>query len=921
MFTLQAKSLWAKKRDDSGHYLWLPLITHLWDTELIINQLYNHWLSQNQRDILTTTMSEDLAQRLVKFLGATHDIGKATAVFEDKPSYSHSRSLDEEVIERLESAGFHGLEDAKMSNPERTLHALAGEAILLHFGVPESLAAIIGGHHGKPLANPPKDNITTYRSNYWQSDNNPTEQQPWKQVQMELFDWCLSVSGLDDVQQLPEVSESQAVILEGLLIMADWLASSEYLSDDPDKPLFPLISMDETFDDIDETLRYQQAWTRWNTGLNWDANIDWNEEPYYQRWNFHPRPVQQTITNTIQAAQDPGIMIIEAPMGVGKTEVALLAAEQLADKCGQNGLFFGLPTQATTNAMFDRVKEWLQVQTNIDGENLSIHLMHGRAIFNQSFQELPSAQEIDVDSDNKEPTVVVNSWFGGKKTILDEFTIGTIDHLLLMALKQKHLALRHLGLSKKVVILDEIHASDAYMDQYLFEALQWLGAYHVPVILLSATLPATKRKQLIDAYYCGKYGHKLSRQDDSELAPVDWQTTDAYPLFSILDGKQLHQITDFPGKNDQAPLNVKVTQIVQDDSQLIERVLSDLNDGGIAGIIVNTVKRAQALEGLLRDRIETLVLHSAFLATDRSHREDELQTKIGKGADRPTKLVVIGTQILEQSLDIDFDILYTDMAPMDLILQRAGRLHRHHINRPAKLQQPQLVIMDADQLGQYSDANQAVYPPYLLTRTHWLLPDTLRLPDDISKLVQQVYDFDEEPPVAEIESQKEAYETQLLRQKKRARAFRLRTPNKSKTIHDWLGDLKGDVDRNEQLASAAVRDIEETIEVVLLQKTQAGIKLIDGRSIQDVAAKDIAMQVIRLPAAITRYHFEEVLTSLEKQTLTAFPDWQSNAWLKGALAFVLDDELSGVLNRYRLQYKHGTGLSYTKEEEDGGTTV
>jgi CRISPR/Cas system-associated endonuclease/helicase Cas3 len=99
-------------------------------------------------------------------------------------------------------------------------------------------------------------------------------------------------------------------------------------------------------------------------------------------------------------------------------------------------------------------------------------------------------------------------------------------------------------------------------------------------------------------------------------------------------------------------------------------------------------------------------------------------SKLAKGTTRPEKIVVIGTQILEQSLDIDFDILYTDIAPMDLIMQRAGRLHRHDITRPEKLKQPQLVVMNADHLGQYTKANAGIYSAYLLTRTHWLLPET-----------------------------------------------------------------------------------------------------------------------------------------------------------------------------------------------------
>ena len=120
------------------------------------------------------------------------------------------------------------------------------------------------------------------------------------------------------------------------------------------------------------------------------------------------------------------------------------------------------------------------------GEKRGLRLVHGKAFLNEEYNNLTSASNIDVDGDNEgREGFVVNQWFCGKKTaIMDDFVVGTVDQLLMMALRQKHLALRHLGLSKKVVVIDEVHAYDAYMDQYLNMALEWLGAYNVPVMLL-----------------------------------------------------------------------------------------------------------------------------------------------------------------------------------------------------------------------------------------------------------------------------------------------------------------------------------------------------------------------------------------------------------------------------------------------------
>ncbi len=435
------------------------------------------------------------------------------------------------------------------------------------------------------------------------------------------------------------------MLLSGLLVMADWLASSEMLGNDPSRPLFPLIQLDQTIDDIDEDERANRAFNNWYVSDELEPHqVSLATDPYFERWGFHARPVQAAVTKAIADTVDPGAVIIEAPMGLGKTEIALLAAEQLAYKSGRNGLFFGLPTQATANAMFTRVEDWLNQVQPEDAGKISMHLMHGKAAFNPAFTSLPDAVAVDNDAEaaRDDEAAVVNSWFSGKKTILDEVDVGTVDHLLLMALKQKHLMLRHLGLSKKVVIIDEIHAYDAYMSQYLARALEWLGAYHVPVVMLSATLPKQRRNALLAAYYRGKYHRNLLRLQD--VAPQNWQKSEAYPLVTIMDGPRIHQVTEFASQSDQQPQLVDVQRFDGDDEALVESILNAIDAGGIAGVIVNTVSRAQTVAQLLAPHVPVITLHSAFLAPDRVKLEDTLQRSIGKDDQRPHKLVVVGTK-------------------------------------------------------------------------------------------------------------------------------------------------------------------------------------------------------------------------------------------------------------------------------------
>ena len=175
-----------------------------------------------------------------------------------------------------------------------------------------------------------------------------------------------------------------------------------------------------------------------------------------------------------------------------------MAVEQLAEKTGRSGMFFGLPTQATSNGIFPRVRQWLERVEEEAFEKASLRLAHGKSSLNEEFSSL--ATNISPD-DERDASVIVNDWFGGRKTsALDDFVVGTVDQFLLVAWKQKHLALRHLGFSKKVVVIDEVHACDAYMNQYLTKAIRWMAAYGVPIVILSATLPAERREEVIRSY-------------------------------------------------------------------------------------------------------------------------------------------------------------------------------------------------------------------------------------------------------------------------------------------------------------------------------------------------------------------------------------------------------------------------------------
>ncbi|WP_220728761.1 CRISPR-associated helicase Cas3' [Apilactobacillus xinyiensis] len=911
--------LWAKKaRGLDGTSKWLPLSQHLLDTKFVISMLYEHYLSEHQRKIIQKAVVNQLdssaAKQVVAFTGLVHDIGKATPAFQTKPSYQGLGDLDEMLMERLFSKGF--VPDdylSLLSRSNRSPHAMAGENILEHFGVRNDIGSIVGGHHGKPLEyDSDCDNIDTFSDNYYyeMNSNNPIHIK-WFNLQKELFEWALSENGYDDVRQIPKINDVSAqVIIEGLLVMADWIASNE--------KYFPLFEENQTeCDNLQQ--RMENGWLSWFKNTRWEPKFNADADQYYQEnFGFTPRGFQRKIFNTIKNTPNPGIMIVEAGMGMGKTEVALSAVEQLAQKQNCDGMFYCLPTQATTNAMFNRILTWLSKVSAMDDESKDIQLVHGKSALNRNYANLP--KNIDIGED-RAAGVMVNQWFSGNKTaILDDFVVGTVDQLLLLALKKKHLALRHLGFSSKVVVIDEAHGFDSYMQTYLCRALQWLGKYHIPVVILSATLPAQKRMDFINSYL------DKSSVDDKVYNNL------SYPLVSYSDGNDVKVLDDFePIKQ---TTDVMIKRMSGDNSDLINKVKEMLSDGGICGIIVNTVKRAQTIGQMFIDYFGTEkvdILHASFLDTDRSVKERSLLKEIGKKdaiTKRPKLKIVIGTQVLEQSLDIDFDILFTDLAPMDLMLQRMGRLHRHaknNANRPIKLKNPQLYVLSINDNYEYEEGASFIYGDLLLMRTQYFLPNQINLPNDISKLVQQVYDFSipiklNDDLNSKYKSAYEDYHIKIQSKKISASTYILDNyDDVHANLIGWLNNDDKQQDDSDAKGLAQVRDGDDTIEVIMVKANDDGGYSILGEKddiSNDVAMGDLeatiklAKNTIKLPQMFSKnYNIEKTIDFLEKFNKQYLSNWQFQPYLKGSLGIILDENNQFTLSNHVLTYDKNIGLT------------
>lgn len=907
---------WAKKNRVNSIPKWLPLMIHLNDTMEVCGLLYEYWLSEGVKDFLHESVkshSNDnalLLKNLCKFLGATHDIGKAIPIFQFKPSIYNDKELDDIIIDNLKKAGFKNIDLFSYNKKENLPHNQSGQYILDKFGVNFCVANIVGAHHGRPLSRFISDECFSYSSSIYQDDNiNSDLAKSWQEIHKNIFDWAMSACDFTYASDLPLISQPGQVILSGLLIMADWIASNEYY--------FPLINTDDYIADND---RVQSGFDKWYK----DRAKSWKPEGYFKeiyqnRFDFinEPRVAQSKVSEEINNIENPGIIILEAPMGMGKTETALVAVEELAQKTGRTGMFFALPTQATSNGIFSRVMDWIK---HTDGGK-SIRLIHGKAQLNEEFFNLPKSRNIYEDGE-----IGVNEWFAGRKlSILDDFVVGTVDQILLAALKQKHLMLRHLGFSNKVVVIDEVHAYDAYMSVYLYQAIRWLGAYRVPVVILSATLPIEKRNQLLETYMVGT-GYKFK----TIPKPDKFETNEAYPLLTYNDGEIIKQFDDFEKEYGQ---DYKIIKKSKKQSEDIVRLIKEITpDGGIVGVIVNTVKKAQnfakkCVYEFGEDNVD--LLHSSFIATDRYKKEKDLINSIGKNKNRPDFKIIIGTQVIEQSLDIDFDVMITDLAPMDLILQRMGRLHRHeNAKRPNNLKDPKVFVLNCSNYD-FDKSSTYVYSEYVLFRTEYYLPDIINLPNDISRMVQLVYsgktlDIDDNLRIT-YDRYKEKSEREIVDKEKRAMSYRIGAPLKKvseeKVISDWLKNSNHEAESSDIKASAQVRDSIDTVEVIALKACNGGYEFFDQDGLLDPSdnktAMEIAKRTIKLPLALYYGHgIDKIIHELEKYYLENFSNWDNQNWLKGSLAIIFDEKNEFKILDKTLKYDVKYGLKLIKEDEN-----
>lgn len=972
-----AQMLWAKTGFDEQIDLWSPLYVHMGDTAETIRLLWDKWLSAAERkSIIDSVGSEEAAECFIVWLGATHDIGKATPAFQYK------------VDRRAEAVREQGLFIPQPHIMHSFSHAFMSQIILEEWlnnrgwSHANTIVSIAGSHHGAP----PNDGQIGYIRNY--DANFPSEVMggdDWQIVQHELISFAFDASKLSSVEySIKEIALPQTtqVLLSGLVVMADWIASNT--------EFFPLVSKLSSEQQLHERARI--AWTELALPSSWHAGSfsDDDEQLFHYRFTNLPknaelRPAQAAAMEAARKLEGPGLVIIEAPMGNGKTEASLLCAEILSNRFDEGGMAYLLPTMATTNAMFSRVKKWLENVSTANGQvQQSMQLLHSKAALNSEFSKLKTWQTSwmgDTDgfyksTNSSREGVIAHQWFGGRKRgLLSSFVVGTVDQLLMAALKAKHVQLRHLGLAGKVVVIDEVHAYDAYMNVYLDRVMSWLGAYGVPTVILSATLPPERRNAIIRAYrgYDGKPHTRRSRRKiDPYFVPSAPRTdfnAPSYPLITSATKNVSVEPIYRPCPLDNKGTDINIEFLSDDDDLLVGTLQDALYEGGCACVLRNTVGRAQETYELLKsnmdmNEVNIKLVHSRFIAVDRMANDTELLHLLGPDSDnRPQRLIVVGTQVIEQSLDIDFDLLITDIAPVDLLFQRMGRLHRHQRGkgqnqRPLRLRKARCIITGIEDWDAeppvINKAITHVYQPALLWRSILALrgcaqvksTPKVNLPRDIAVLVERVYEgelaipksWQVELSAAQLKMKEEREESM-----RRANSFLLGRPHLTGcyNLDGWLSEAISI--NSEQVGRAMVRDTQESLEVIAVQEQNGNLELLpwvsnaygnhlDNRSLgarDEVPVDGVARiaanctvclpleLIYRLPPELTySQRMSKVISYLEEQC--PVPGWQESRWLKGQLPLIFDthgDVKIVVDNQeYLLHYSRDLGLELLSQK-------
>ncbi|MFE7757885.1 CRISPR-associated helicase Cas3' [Streptomyces sp. NPDC057429] len=760
--------MWGK---ESGLPRPYPVVCHLLDTGAVFQELWDVVLSDEAREAVSGALGLTIveARTVVSFWAGLHDIGKITPPFQAQvhacyepvrsdPTYVSAPGAEAEKSFRHEIASHWSLSELFEAA------GYPGGGRLLRKSVGHQVAQLLGGHHGlfgSVLQAKQVAQAAAYNPGLGTEGWAGQRRAHFEELRRAMGAYAVPLSGLP---------AGLAVVVTGLVVVSDWLASqtSAIVARIPDP------GWSGTAADVDA---HWQAAVKAAPELVRAARLGrarFSAEEFGAMFPFAPNSLQRDIAEHLPGMvgeHGAGLVLVTAPTGDGKTEAALFAASVLGRAAGARGLYFALPTMGTADAMLPRVEAF--AARAMSGER-ALMLLHSMAWLSSagSGNEAASADSPDREdpvSAGRGTAVEADAWLRGlRRGLLAALGVGTIDQVLSAVLPLRYNTLRLFGLSDKVFVVDEAHAYGPWMHQLLLRLLEWLGAMGAPVVLLSATLTGRSAGSLVDAYRRGS-----GFSEPSQVVP-------RYPGWLFASGASGEvSAARSTASNRARTLKVSRRPVVWDTAEpagapvqeggrraALREVLAPVAaEGGTALVCCTTVAEAQQTYRDVQAAFPALaarpgglrLLHSRFPADVRSSITADCESAYGKPSPcdaitaRPAS-VLVATQVVEQSLDLDFDLVVSDLGPLAQLLQRAGRGRRHERGPHGRPEwampedEPELVVLDPLTTPGDSVPRSwgTVYDAGLLMRTSLILKECalegIAVPGGVQRLVDKVYE-------------------------------------------------------------------------------------------------------------------------------------------------------------------------------------
>jgi len=667
MKSIQGGKFWGKISGESR----LSLLDHSLDVGRVFRSLCSLPVIHERLEAAAGQKLNDGQLDRLAVIATLHDIGKANLAFQNKVTGSRADKVDH-------ITGMNPLfYDQELK--ERLQNSLNIETLQAWFGSDKNLAAFLlasWSHHGEPIRPDPCDKAGTTPA-WWKPDGN---RDPFREIERILAaaGKAFPAAFKNGTPPIPDQSELQHRFA-GLVMLADWIGSH---------PRFFPLERPPGFDQNKAARKALRIIGMDSTGLRTalkSRSLDFDEI-----FGFSPRPFQQTLGRLADPDSDEKLLIAEAETGSGKTEAALFYFFRLFASGKVDGLYFALPTRVAANELHDRIKKYLEmVFPDSQARPIAVLAVPRYA----GIGGAPDEQSLpDISPQDERPWAAEHP----KRFLAATVAVGTIDQALLSTVQRRHAHLRSVCLDRSLLVVDEVHASDPYVRMLL----RSLIAHHTKIggfaLLLSATLGSSAAQEYIKA-----------AGGNRETTPLKQAITMPYPAITQAKGK-LIAVKGTPESEKIVALSVQPW--LEKPEKIIPTIVEALAAGARVMVVANTVHRAISLQRTIEQDSavprpaffqcngEIAPHHGRFAPVDRNLLDSEVTKRWGKNGPRGPALI-IGTQTLEQSLDIDADLLITDLCPADVLLQRIGRLHRHRErdpSRPAPYSRPRCIVLSSE---------------------------------------------------------------------------------------------------------------------------------------------------------------------------------------------------------------------------------